>query len=195
LIFLGIALKRNKFAHKVLVYTHNGRIVVEVSTVVLGAKDSDQLLVFSEEAVAVLHHLMASADQVKVVFFEELLQLRLAKHVSAASLVLLPVPCILVGVIPEQVRYKATVRHVCWLVDGLNLLEGVHVFRDAAVHAHDFLVDKGHQGHVVEATPESLPEMDFVPSLDLVEKPVDSRDGLRLVISSQNDNLLRVSNF
>jgi hypothetical protein len=46
------------------------------------------------------------------------------------------------------------------------------------VHTHDFLVDQGYQWHVIKAIPECLPKGDLVPSLDLIEKSIDSGDGL-----------------
>lgn len=109
---------------------------------------------------------------------EELLQLLPAENESAASLVLLPVPGVLVGVVPEQVGNQAAVRNIRWLGDLLDLLEAVHVLRDTSVHTHDLLVDQGYQWHVIKAIPELLPEWDLVPSLDLVKESINPGDGL-----------------
>lgn len=68
----------------------------------------------------------------------------------------------------------------------------MHVLGDATVHTHDLLVDESCKWHVVEAIPESLPQGDLVPSLDLIEEAVDPGDGLTLVVASQDDNLVRV---
>ena len=48
---------------------------------------------------------------------------------------------------------------------------------------------------MVEALIESLPESNFVSSLDFVEETVDSGYGLAFVVTSKNDDLLWVSNF
>ena len=72
---LGIALERNELAHEVLVHIHDGRVVVEITAVVLGAEDGDQLLVLTEEAVSIFHDLVATTYQVKVMYLQEILQL------------------------------------------------------------------------------------------------------------------------
>ena len=109
---------------------------------------------------------------------EELLQLLSAEYKSAASLILLPVPGILIGVVPEEVCHQAAVGHVRWLGDLLDLLKTMHVLRDTSVHTHDLLVDQGYQWHVIKAIPELLPEWNLVPSLDLVEESINPGDGL-----------------
>ena len=194
-IFLGVTLKGNKLTHKVLVYIHDSGIIIKVSTIIFGTENGYQLLVLAEEAIPIFHYLVTSANQIKVVSLQELLQLFLSEDEPTASLIFFPVASVFIRVVPEEVRHQTAVRHVGWFRDLLDLLETVHIFGDSAVHTHDFLVDKGYQGHVVEAIPERLPKGDLVPSLDLVEKSVDSGNGLRLVVSSQNDNLCWVSHF
>jgi len=126
---------------------------------------------------------------------EELGELLSSKDVAASSFVLLPVFDVLVGVVPDQVCHQSRVGNVGWLWDLVNLLEAMHVFAESSVHAHDLLIDESHQGHVVEARVELLPQVDLVPPLDLVEEPVDARDGLALVVASQDDHLLWEPHF
>ena len=102
-VLFGVAFEGDEFAHQVLVHVHHGCIVVEVAAVVFGAEDGHKLLVLSEEAVAVFHDLMASADEVQVVPLKKLVELLLAEHPAASSLILLPVSCIIIRIIPEQV--------------------------------------------------------------------------------------------
>ena len=71
----------------------------------------------------------------------------------------------------------------------------MHVLSNTSMHAHNFLVNKCNQRHMVEALIESLPESNFVSSLDFVEETVDSGYGLAFVVTSKNDDLLWVSNF
>jgi hypothetical protein len=71
----------------------------------------------------------------------------------------------------------------------------VHVFAEASVHAHDLFVNEGDQRHMVKAIIELLPERDFVPSLDFVKEPINTRDGLTFVVSSQNDDLGWISDL
>ena len=63
------------------------------------------------------------------------------------------------------------------------------------MHAHDLFIDESHQGDVVEAVTESLEETNFIPSLDLIEKAIDPSDSLALVVSSEDNHLLRKSYF
>lgn len=100
-VLLCVALESYKLAHQVLVHVHHSRVVVEVSAVVLRTENSHQLFVLSKEPVPVLHHLVATANQVQVVPAEELLQLLAPEHVAAAALVLLPIPSVVVGVVPK----------------------------------------------------------------------------------------------
>ena len=71
----------------------------------------------------------------------------------------------------------------------------MHVLSNTSMHAHNFLVNKCNQRHMVEALIESLPESNFVSSLDFVEETVDSGNGLAFVVTSKNDDLLWIPNF
>lgn len=126
---------------------------------------------------------------------QKLLELFSAEDVAASSLVLLPVSNVVVWVVPQKVGYDSLVGDIGWLGKTFHLFEAMHVFGNASVHAHDLLVDQGHQGHVVEAVDKLLEERYFVPSLDLVEKAVNPGDGLALVVASQNYDLLREPYF
>jgi hypothetical protein len=83
-----------------LIHVHHGSIIVEIATIVLGRKDRNQLLVLSKETVTIFHDLMSSANQIEVMPLKEFFQLLSSEHKSAASLVLLPVSHVVVGVIP-----------------------------------------------------------------------------------------------
>jgi hypothetical protein len=61
------------------------------------------LLVFTEESIAIFHDLMASTDQVEVVFLEEFLELLPTEDKSTPSLIFLPIASILIWVIPKKV--------------------------------------------------------------------------------------------
>jgi hypothetical protein len=63
------------------------------------------------------------------------------------------------------------------------------------MHTHNFLIDKSNQWQVVEALIKCLPESNFVSSLDFIKETVNSGDGLAFVVTSKNDDLLRISNF
>lgn len=58
------------------------------------------------------------------------------------------------------------------------------------MHAQNFIVNKGSDGHAVENILELFPKTDTVPIFALVVKPVDSIDLSTLVISSQQEKVL-----
>lgn len=138
---------------------------------------------------------MASADEIQVVPLQELLELLSAKDKAATSLIFLPVSGILIWIVPQEVGDEAAIRDIRRFGDLLDLFKTMHVFRDATVHTHDLLVDEGYQRHVVEAIPKGLPESDLVPSLNFVEESVNPGNGLTLVVTSQDDYLVRVSDL
>jgi len=60
------------------------------------------------------------------------------------------------------------------------------------VHAQDFLVNEGSNGEAVETVSEGFPEFDVVSSLALVVEAVNTVDGGALVVSSEEEEVLRV---
>lgn len=63
------------------------------------------------------------------------------------------------------------------------------------MHTHNFFINDCDHGHVVEAVEKRLPKRKLVPSFNLVEKAIYSRDSLTLVISSEDNHLLGVSDL
>ena len=66
---------------------------------------------------------------------------------------------------------------------------------DAAMHAHDLLINEGHKRHVIEAIVERLPERKFVPTLDLIKEPINPGNCMTLVVAAQHDDLFRETHF
>jgi len=67
-ILLGIPFECDELTHEVLVYVHNGCIVIKVSTIVLGAENGDKLLILTKESIPIFHYLMSSAYEIKIMF-------------------------------------------------------------------------------------------------------------------------------
>jgi len=67
--------------------------------------------------------------------------------------------------------------------------------RESAVDAKDFLVNNGRDRKAVETVCERLPQLDVVPPLALVVEAVNAVDGCALVISAQQEKVLRVFDF
>lgn len=60
------------------------------------------------------------------------------------------------------------------------------------MHGEDLLVDNSGDRKAVEAVSECLPELDVVSALALVVETIDTVDGGTLVVSSENEEVLRV---
>lgn len=101
LVLLSVTLEGYEFAHQVLVHIHHCRIVIKITTIILRTENRYQLLILSKEAETIFLNLVPSANQVKIVFLEEFLELLSTENVPATSFVVLPVSGIFVGVIPE----------------------------------------------------------------------------------------------
>ena len=84
-------------ADQIVVDAHQGSRVVELSAVVGGRKDGDKLS-FSEELVALFHHLMRPAHQVQIMLLAEHLHIVRSKGERHSSLVFTPALSVFVRV-------------------------------------------------------------------------------------------------
>ena len=82
--------------------------------------------------------------------------------------------------------------HISWAHDTADLLHGVQIGAEAAVHSEDLLVDNGGNGEAVEAVGKGLPQLDVVPPLALVVEAVDPVDRGALVVAAQDEEVLGV---
>jgi len=76
--------------------------------------------------------------------------------------------------------------------DSANLLHRVQIGAQTSVHGENLLINDGGNGEAVEAVGEGLPQLDVVSSLALVVEAIDTVDGGALVVSTQNEEVLRV---
>jgi hypothetical protein len=60
------------------------------------------------------------------------------------------------------------------------------------VHGENLLIDNGSDGQAVEAVGECLPQLDIVSSLALIVETVDTVDRGALVVTAENEEVLRV---
>ena len=87
---------------------------------------------------------------------------------------------------------KVKVAYIGRSHDSPDLLHGVEVRAQAAVHGEDLLVDDGSDGQAVEAVGEGLPKLDVVSPLALIVETVDAVDRGALVVTTENEEVLRV---
>ena len=178
-------------AHEGLVDGHHGSGVVELSAVVRGGEEGDELPA-GEELVSVLDDLVGTADEVEVVLVQELGDDVLSEGEGDAAVVLAPAVNVLVGVGPEQIAKKAGVGNVGGSDDALDLIEAGQLGRQTAVGAEDLLVDDGRTGEAVEAVGEGLPKLDAETTLALVVEAVDAVDGGALVVPAKDEEVLGI---
>lgn len=181
-------------AQQALIHTHHGAGIVELTTVIRSREQRYQLSL-GEEFVTIFHHLVGSAYQIHIVFLKEAGYHVGTERKGDTSVVFGPARDVLVWIRPQQVTQQTDVGNIRWSHDSSDLLHGVQVGRQTAVHCEDFLVNDGCNGQAVEAVCERLPQFDVVPSFALIVETVDSVDGRALVIASQDEEVLGVLDF
>lgn len=102
LLLLLVGLEDLERAHQRLVDAHEGARVVELPAVVGGREDGHQLAL-REELVALLDHLVGSADEVHVVGFQEARNDVRPEDEAHSSLVFGPPVEVFLGVRPQQI--------------------------------------------------------------------------------------------
>lgn len=80
--------------------------------------------------------------------------------------------------------------YVSWSHDTADLLHGVQIGTQTAVHGEDLLINDGCDRQAVEAVRKCLPQLDVVPALALVVETVDAVNRGALVVATQNEEVL-----
>ena len=210
LSFLLGRLQDLKAAQQTLVDAHHSAGIVEFAAVVRGGEQGDELSL-AKELVAILDDLMRAAYQIHVMLLQEAGDDVRAEGEGDAAVVFAPAGDVLVGIGPEEVAEQTAVRdlsigsaagraanrtgestHVCGTHHATDLLHGVEVRAQAAVHREDLLIDDRRDGQAVEAIRKSLPQLDVVPPLALVVEAVDTIDAGALVVAAEDEEVLRV---
>jgi hypothetical protein len=60
------------------------------------------------------------------------------------------------------------------------------------VHAQDFIINDRRNRQAIETISECLPQLDVVPTLALIVKPVNAVDACALMVPTQQKEILRV---
>mmetsp|Transcript_67669 Transcript_67669/g.167193 ORF Transcript_67669/g.167193 Transcript_67669/m.167193 type:complete len:310 (-) Transcript_67669:34-963(-) len=138
---------------------------------------------------------MRADDEVEVVLAVELLHDVCAEGEGHPPVALRPAPYVGVRVSPEDVTQEARVRHVSRPEDPAYLLHRVEVRAQPAVDAEDLVVHDRRDRQAVEHHIEGLPELERVPPLAFVIKPIDPVDGGALVVPTDHEKVFRVLNL
>lgn len=121
---------------------------------------------------------MGSADKIHIVLRKEPRDDVWPESERYTTVVLTPPRDILIGIRPQQVAKKTTIRnlyityqlltaremslqqtttHICWAHDPTDLFHRIQVRAKTTVHGEDLLVDNGRNWQAVEAVGERLP--------------------------------------
>lgn len=118
-------------------------------------------------------------------------------HVGAESerhspVVFTPTTDLLLWVGPQQVTKKPSVRHVRGPHNTLDLLEVAQLWRQAAVHADDLVINDRTDWKAIEAIRERLPKLNAVAPFALIIETIYSVDRSALVVPAEQKEILRV---
>ena len=177
--------------HQSVIDTHHSTSIVKLSTVVGSREDGDELSL-GEELISVLDNLMGTTHEIQVVFVEELGHNIVSKGERHSAVVLTPPIDVLLGVTPEEITQDTRVGDISRAHDAADLLHGVVFGRKSSVHAKDLLVNDSGDGKAVKAISESLPKLNVVSSLTLIIEAVYAVNRGTLVVSAQQEKVLRV---
>lgn len=178
-------------AHECFVDTHHGPGVVEFSAVI-GSGEERNKLTTGKELVTVFDDLMRPANEVEVVFVQELCDNIFSKGEGDTPIIFSPSVNFLVGVGPEQVAEESRVGHISGADNAFDLIEAGEFRAESSVHAKYFFVNDGGGREAVEAVGECFPKFDSKASLAFIIESVDAVDGSTLVISTEDEEVFRV---
>lgn len=177
-------------AHEVVVDGHDGAGVVELVAVVRGGEDRDELTL-CEELVSVLYYLVRTADQIEVVLSEEFFYNVGTEGEGYSTVVLTPTDEALFRVGPEEIADETSVGHIARSDDLLHLLHLLKLRAEATVTAEDLVVNDARDGQAVERVGKSLPQLDVVSALALIEETIDTVDRRAFVVAAEDEEILR----
>ena len=133
---------------------------------------------------------MGPADEIDVVFLQELLDHGLTERVRHATIVFTPAGLALLRVGPDQIAEEPALGHLGWPRDLLQLRNGDELRAQTAVHTEDLVIDECSNGHAIEYVLEFFPHADGVATLAFVVESIDAIDLTALVISPQQEEIL-----
>jgi hypothetical protein len=138
---------------------------------------------------------VCSANQVDVVLAVELSNDVLSECEANTSIVVAVLFNTALGIRPEQITQQASIRHISGSHDVFDLLELFEFGTQTSMHAENLLVDQRGHWQAVEHVREDLPESDGIPAFTLIIKPVNAVDLGALVVTTKQEEVLRVLDF
>jgi len=96
---------------------------------------------------------------------------------------------------PRVGKQRKIETYVSWAHDTTNLLHRVEIGAQTTMHCEDLFVDDCCNRQAVEAIGECLPKLDIVPSLTLVVEAIDTVDRGALMVTTEDEEILRILDF
>ena len=143
--------------------------------------------------VALVDELMRACDQFQAVHVVELGGHLVTKQPAGATRT--HGPCFdLLWVAPHQVAESALMRDLLGASDHTNLVKRTNLWREAAMHAKDFTINKGGEGKEIEHLCRGFPDGGVAIFLmTFFIEPVDLGDLSRLVIATDEGDAIGVA--
>jgi hypothetical protein len=108
--------------YEVLVYAHEGTVVLELSTVVGSCEDGHKFTI-PHKFVTFFYHLMSSTNQVNIKFGKIIYDHILSKSIAYVSLVFSPTSDFWVGIRPKDIAQHSFLRYLDGSLDVCELVE------------------------------------------------------------------------
>lgn len=122
-----------KWTHQRLIHAHHSTRILKLPTVV-GSTENCHQLPLRKELVSLLYHLMGSAHQVNVMFFQESSHDVTAEDKTDSPFVLGPTRHSFLWICPEKIAKKSLVRYFQGSHQLKNLLETIELRTQASMH-------------------------------------------------------------
>ncbi len=138
---------------------------------------------------------MRSADQIKIVLLVKLAHYVFSECEADTSIVIAIGIDTSLGVRPKQVAKKTSIRHISWTHNVFDLIQVLELGTQTSVHTENFLINDRCHGKAIKDIAEHAPKSDRESALALIVKAINSVDLGTLVVSSQQEEVLRVLDF
>ena len=181
-------------AHEGLVDGHHGTSVIEL-TAVVGSREEGDELALGEELVTVLNDLMGAADEIELLFLEEMSDDISTEGERDSTVGFVPAGDLFVGIGPKQITEQSSVRHVRRADNTTDLIHVLQIGGQTSMHAENLLINDGSNGEAVEAVRKRLPELHVVATLALIVETVDTIDASAFVVTAKDEEVLGVLDF
>jgi len=174
--------------------THDGTPVVELAAVIGRTEDryQDPLV---KELIAILDHHVCSADQVEVVFLQELHDNFLAEAITDSALIGFPISLHICWIGPKKIVEKSVVGDVGRPSDIANVIHVAEGRTETTMNTENLACHNCSNWKGVECVDKCLPDLNIATSLTLIVEAVHTGNIGAFVVAAKQEEVLGVTNF